>query len=177
MARRDLSPEDAELWRHVTRNVHPYTRPAQRAGEPSPEPRLRNPALSPEPPAQSRAPQRPAAPLVVGRAHDMDRRTARRLKRGELAVDARIDLHGLTLEQAHGALGGFIRREHGRGSRCVVVVTGKGRESEGGEGKIRRETPHWLNQPMLRPLVLAVTEARTRDGGTGAFYVLLKRRR
>ena len=56
----------------------------------------------------------------------------------------------------------------------MVVVTGKGRESE---GKIRRETPHWLNQPTLRPLVLAVTEARTRDGGTGAFYVLLKRRR
>ena len=104
----------------------------------------------------------------------MDRRTAKRFKRGELGVDGRIDLHGLTLDQAHAALGGFIRREHGRGSRCVVVVTGKGRESE---GKIRRETPHWLNQPTLRPLVLAVTEARTRDGGTGAFYVLLKRRR
>jgi DNA-nicking Smr family endonuclease len=105
----------------------------------------------------------------------MDRRTAKRFKRGELTIDARIDLHGFTLEQAHAALGGFVRREHGRGSRCVVVVTGKGHHS--GEGKIRRETPHWLNQPALRPLILAVTEARTRDGGTGAFYVLLKRRR
>ena len=175
MVRRDLNPEDAELWRYVTRNVQPYHRQAR---HPVPEPaeHVAPPRLSieapPEPPAR-RAP--PATPLVVGAAHDMDRRTAKRFKRGELGVDGRIDLHGFTLDQAHAALGGFIRREHGRGSRCVVVVTGKGRE--GGEGKIRRETPHWLNQPTLRPLVLAVTEARTRDGGTGAFYVLLKRRR
>lgn len=104
----------------------------------------------------------------------MDRRTARRLKRGELPVDGRIDLHSLTLEQAHGALTGFIRGAYGRGARCVVVVTGKGKS---GEGKIRRETPLWLNQAALRPLVLAVTEARTHDGGSGAFYVLLKRKR
>ena len=177
MARRDLNPEDAELWRHVTRNVQPYHRPARHAA-----PDVFEPAGSSRPsvPAPRDVPARrapPAAPLVVGDAHEMDRRTAKRFKRGELAIDARIDLHGFTLDQAHAALGGFIRREHGRGSRCVVVVTGKGRASESGEGKIRRETPHWLNQPTLRPLVLAVTEARTRDGGTGAFYVLLKRRR
>jgi DNA-nicking Smr family endonuclease len=175
MARRDLTPEDAELWRHVTRNVQPYHRQAR---HPAPEPAQhiappRHSAESPPEAPARRAP--PATPLVVGAAHEMDRRTAKRFKRGELAVDGRIDLHGFTLDQAHAALSGFIRREHGRGSRCVVVVTGKGKD--GGEGKIRRETPHWLNQPTLRPLVLAVTEARTRDGGTGAFYVLLKRRR
>jgi len=175
MARRDLSPEDAELWRHVTRNVQPYHRPVRHAAPEAPEP-----TTSPRPSvaAPRETPARratAAAPLVVGEAHDMDRRMAKRFKRGELGIDARIDLHGFTLDQAHAALGGFLRLEHGRGSRCVVIVTGKGRE--GGEGKIRRETPHWLNQPTLRPLVLAVTEARTRDGGTGAFYVLLKRRR
>jgi DNA-nicking Smr family endonuclease len=175
MARRDLSPEDAELWRHVTRNVQPYHRLARHATPeavetvPSPRPSA---AVAPEQPVRR---AQPSPPVVVGAVQDMDRRTARRFKRGELAIDGRIDLHGFTLDQAHAALGGFIRREHGRGSRCVVVVTGKG--SAGGEGKIRRETPHWLNQPTLRPLVLAVTEARTRDGGTGAFYVLLKRRR
>jgi DNA-nicking Smr family endonuclease len=183
-SRRDLSPEDATLWRHVVRNVNPFHTSRHPTEETVPEPppveakkspvqRLREPA-----PLVAPAPQ-PA--LAVGKVVDMDKRTARRLKRGELPVDGRIDLHGLTLDQAHGALTSYLRGAHNRGARCVVVVTGKGKGGEGpnGEktGKIRRETPHWLNQSALRPLVLAVTEARTHDGGTGAFYVLLKRKR
>lgn len=173
--RRDLSPEDAQLWRYVTRNVNPY----HGARHPTPEP---EPDAPPEkaPPIhrvrETPAPLAPQKSLSVGNVVDMDRRTARRLKRGELPVDGRIDLHGMTLDQAHGALTGFLRGAHNRGARCVVVVTGKGKGGEG-TGKIRRETPHWLNQAALRPLVLAVTEARTHDGGTGAFYVLLKRKR
>jgi DNA-nicking Smr family endonuclease len=177
-SRRDLSPEDAHLWRHVVRNVNPFHTPRHPTVEVAPEPppteskkpsvyRPREPVVAP------RAPQ-PA--LAVGKVVDMDKNMARRLKRGELPVDGRIDLHGLTLDQAHGALSSFIRGAYGRGARCVVVVTGKGQGGDG-TGKIRRETPHWLNQASLRPLVLAVTEARAHDGGTGAFYVLLKRRR
>ena len=171
-SRRDLSPEDAQLWRYVTRNVNPY----HGARHPTVEP---EPAPEPSPPVLHRSRETPASPapqkaLSVGNVVDMDRRTARRLKRGELPVDGRIDLHGMTLDQAHGALTGFLRGAYNRGARCVVVVTGKGGE---GTGKIRRETPYWLNQAALRPLVLAVTEARTHDGGTGAFYVLLKRKR
>jgi DNA-nicking Smr family endonuclease len=178
-SRRDLSPEDATLWRHVVRNVNPFHALRHPSAETAPEPppvetkkspvqRLREPA-----PAAVPAPQ---SVLAVGKVVDMDKRTARRLKRGELPVDGRIDLHGLTLDQAHGALTSYLRGAHNRGARCVVVVTGKGKGGEG-TGKIRRETPHWLNQAALRPLVLAVTEARTHDGGTGAFYVLLKRKR
>ncbi len=106
----------------------------------------------------------------------MDKRTARRFKRGDMNVDGRIDLHGLTVAQAHGALTGFIRGAHARGARLVIVVTGKGNSEKGG-GKIRRETPDWLNSPALRPYVLAVSEARQHHGGAGAFYVLLKRTR
>lgn len=171
--RRELTPEDAQLWRFVTRNVNPYHALRHPVGD---VPLPTKPEISAPSPAAN-APARQAAPqpvLSVGRVADMDRRTARRLKRGELPIDGRIDLHGLTLDQAHGALVGFIRGAYGRGARCVVVVTGKGKA---GEGKIRRETPHWLNQAALRPLVLAVTEARTHDGGSGAFYVLLKRKR
>ena len=106
----------------------------------------------------------------------MDRRQAQRLKRGQLPVDSQLDLHGLTLERAHVALSTFIRSAHARGARLVVVVTGKGNLKRGG-GRIRNEAPHWLNQPDLRSLVVAVTEARGRDGGSGALYVLLKRKR
>jgi DNA-nicking Smr family endonuclease len=180
-SRRELSSEDLKIWRHVTRSVNPLHGLSSRHPsddetdgqdeEPSrPKVPLQH-ALEPAPRAQPR----PAPPLTVGATADMDRRTAQRFKRGEMVVDGRIDLHGLTLDQAHAALTSFIRGAHGRGARCVVVVTGKGKAP--GIGKIRNETPSWLNQAPLRPLVLAVSEARHRDGGSGALYVLLKRKR
>lgn len=175
MSRRDLTSHDLKLWRHVTRSVaayNPTREPVLADDEPLPapsKPRIA-PVLTPAP----LKPATPPAPLSVGRTEDMDRKQARRLKRGELPVDARLDLHGLTLERAHGALTGFIRRAHANGARLVVVVTGKGPE---GRGRIRAEAPHWLNAPDLRPLVLAVTQAHTQDGGSGALYVLLKRKR
>jgi DNA-nicking Smr family endonuclease len=168
--------KDSELWRYVTRNVTPYRpqrHPTPDVAAPSredaraqtkPEPDY----FAPSPPPAKRSP----APLKLGAIAAMDKRTGQRFKRGDMAVDGRIDLHGMTVEQAHGALTGFIRRSHARGARCVVVVTGKG---ERGGGKIRRETPEWLNRPDLRPLILAVTEARPQHGGAGALYVLLKR--
>ncbi|MCA0199220.1 MAG: Smr/MutS family protein [Proteobacteria bacterium] len=170
--------KDSELWRYVTRNVTPY-RP-QRHPTPEPAatsreemraaPKAEPDYFAPSPPPAKRAP----APLKLGAVAAMDKRTGQRFKRGDMTVDGRIDLHGMTVEQAHGALTGFIRRSHARGARCVVVVTGKG---ERGGGKIRRETPEWLNRPDLRPLILAVTEARPQHGGAGALYVLLKRTR
>ncbi len=122
MARRDLTPEDAALWRYITRNVHPYRRGAQdivleETPAPSPPDRSEAPAARRPPSHRPNAP--PLAPLKVGAAADVDGRTARRLKRGELSVDGRIDLHGLTLEQAHAALAAFIRGGQRRGARCV----------------------------------------------------------
>ncbi|MGE4063926.1 MAG: Smr/MutS family protein [Rhodospirillaceae bacterium] len=168
--------KDSELWRHVTRNVVPYRAQRHPMADPAP---AREPGITaceadfsaPSPPPA----KRPPLPLKLGAVSAMDKRTAQRFKRGEMPVDGRIDLHGLTLDQAYGALSGFIRRAHARGARCLVVVTGKGGEK--GEGKIRREAPVWLNRGDLRPLILAVTEARPHDGGGGALYVMLKRSR
>jgi DNA-nicking Smr family endonuclease len=177
-SRRDLSSDDLKIWRHVTRSINPL--PGFRHPTPEDETVAEEPqrgkvfeaAVVDTPPRVS---PRPSPPLTLGATADMDRRTAQRFKRGDMAVDGRIDLHGLTLDQAHSALNAFIRGAHARGARCVVVVTGKGKG--GGIGKIRNETPHWLNQAPLRPLVLAVSEARYHDGGAGALYVLLKRKR
>lgn len=168
--------KDSELWRYVTRNVTPYRpqrHPTPEPAAPSREetraaPKSEPDFFAPSPPPAKRAP----APLKLGAITAMDKRTGQRFKRGDMTVDGRIDLHGMTVEQAHGALIGFIRRAHAQGARCVVVVTGKG---ERGGGKIRRETPEWLNRPDLRPLILAVTEARQHHGGVGALYVMLKR--
>jgi len=180
MTRRpDLSSEDLKIWRHVTRSITPLDgvarHPSEDEADPQPPPRKRATSVEEEP---ARAVVRPVIqpqPLKMGSTADIDRRTAQRFQRGEMHVEGRIDLHGLTLEQAHGALTSFIRGAAARGSRCVMVVTGKGKG--GSIGKIRAEAPHWLNQASLRPLILAVSQARVQHGGAGALYVLLKRQR
>lgn len=181
-SRRDLSAADQHLWRYVTRNVKAY-RPAAQPIETPAVPVVRKPNRpSPVNTTKHGTPVRPSValskpnPVTAGAMPNIDRRTGTKLKRGQLPVDGRIDLHGLTLDQAHAGLTAFLKGAYNRQARCVLVVTGKGRMGER-TGKIRGELSHWLNQPALRPLVLAFTEAQIRDGGAGAFYVLLKRNR
>ena len=109
-------------------------------------------------------------------APGLDKRSARRLKRGLRAIEARLDLHGLRQEEAHRALTSFIAGSYEAGKRCVLVITGKGRVSEGG-GVLRTNVPRWLNQAPNRMRILSFTHATPADGGTGALYVLLKRQR
>lgn len=105
----------------------------------------------------------------------VDGATERRLRRGLMAVEARLDLHGHTQAEAHAALADFILGSYESGRRCVLVVTGRG-EPAGGRGVLRRNLPGWLSAPALRPYVLASAPAHVRHGGAGASYVLLRRR-
>jgi len=114
------------------------------------------------------------APLAAGRSADLDGRTLDRLRRGQLRPEARLDLHGMTRDQAYAALMSFVENSQAAGKRCVIVITGRGRTSEGG-GVLRSETPGWLNSPLVRSRVLAFATAKPRDGGAGALYVLLRR--
>lgn len=114
--------------------------------------------------------------LRLGLMANVDRRTAERLRRGKLIIDDRIDLHNHTQDEAHRVLTQFILGASGAGCRCVLIITGKGAVSQGG-GVLRRQVPHWLNLPPLRPCVLAIAQAKSEHGGAGALYVLLRRRR
>jgi DNA-nicking Smr family endonuclease len=116
-------------------------------------------------------------PLDVGKIGGTDRRTADRLRRGRVAIDMRLDLHGLTLEIAHHRLLAFLVAAQASDARCVLVITGKGTRSDGGIGRLRAAVPRWLNESMFRPLVLSVTHARPKDGGAGALYILLRKSR
>ena len=173
-------PEDAALWEQVAREVKPLKRRVRKAPEekkPAPAPKIRGkakPAAAVAPPAKPEKPR--ASELVAGSTPGVDRRTAMKLRRGEMDIGARIDLHGYTLEKARTRLFAFIARAQDRGLRCVLVITGKGLRGEGA-GVIRNELPHWLNDRDLRPGIVAFTEAQPRDGGSGAFYVYLRRRR
>jgi len=186
--RRNLSSDEIALWDLVTRNVKRFA--SRTSSVPSPDPSPSAPHKA-QPIAQMSKPP-PIAPLPqrtleLGSSEGLDRRTAQRFARGRMDIDARLDLHGMSLSQAEAEVTRFIRAAAAADYRCVLVVTGKGRrkadtpsaifDDEGPRGRIRAEAPHWLNRPSLRPLILAVREAHFRHGGGGALYVLLKRRR
>ena len=114
--------------------------------------------------------------LAAGKSADVDSRTMDRLRRGRLRPEARLDLHGMTQDKAHRALDQFIAEAYSSGVRSIVIITGKGRVSEGG-GVLRNQVPNWLNAPNIRPSILAFSSAQPKDGGSGALYVLLRRRR
>ncbi|MFQ5783669.1 MAG: Smr/MutS family protein [Alphaproteobacteria bacterium] len=177
--------DDSALWRAAMRDVAPLktrtalTTPALHLAPEAPakeEAKRKRP--TPARPAVAPPPLRPPLPEIApgGRASGLDKRTAQRLRRGQLAIEARLDLHGLTQAQARALLDSFLAKSQDRGRRCVLVITGKGRVSEEG-GVLRAMTPRWLNLPPNRARILAIETAQPKDGGAGALYVLLRRKR
>lgn len=161
--------DELELWQSAMGKTAPL------AERPAPEahPKGQPPAVERRP-APSVAPHRPPPELDPHRPVGVDRRTWLRLKRGQVTIEARLDLHGQTQEQAHRRLGQFLASTAQRGARCVLVVTGKGLASG---GVLRHMVPRWLNEGGNRERVLAFSSAQLRDGGDGALYVLLRRHR
>jgi DNA-nicking Smr family endonuclease len=175
---RRLSDEEIALWTEVARGVKRRrgaalpTRSTAAVGEPTP---ATPPAAAVAPPSRP-AEQQPAPPLAP-----IERRLKRELARGRGAIDAALDLHGLTQAEAHQALRGFLRHSQARGARLVIVVTGKGGLLDEPvpwpqeRGVLRRLAPHWLREPDLRSVVLGFEEAGRAHGGSGALYVRLRR--
>ena len=178
-----LSPSDLELWRRVTEQAAPLkgkdpkkrktTLESPPAAPPPTAPKPK-PRAVPRPPAK--APPAPAKPaLAPGATADIDKRTAERLRRGKLPIEARLDLHGLRLVEAEQAFAAFLARYQAAGRRSVLVITGKGPGREG--GVIRQALPGWINQPANRARIVAFAPAQPQDGGHGAVYLLLRRRK
>ncbi len=101
------------------------------------------------------------------------REAAKRFK-SHAEIEATLDLHGLSKIEAYAAVARFLVRERGKGRRHLLIITGKGRE---GEGILRRELPHWLNEPALRAHLSAFAHAHPTRGGAGVMHVLLKKHR
>lgn len=113
----------------------------------------------------------------------MDSKHHRKMTRGKLKPESRLDLHGMTLAEAHPELIAFILGAQATGKRLVLVITGKGKARDEGyavpvrNGVLRHQVPQWLALPPLRQAVLQVTPAHVRHGGGGAYYVYLRRNR
>ena len=117
--------------------------------------------------------------IEIGSVAGLNRRQADALRGGDIAIDARLDLHGFSRREAAGKVAAFLAQSARSGLRCVLVITGQGRRDPlaKARGVLRGELEGWLNEPATRPLVLACVPAQRRHGGQGAFYVLLRRSR
>jgi DNA-nicking Smr family endonuclease len=114
---------------------------------------------------------------------NMDHKSFGKMKRGKLKPEAWIDLHGMTMAEAHPELVAFILGSQSLGRRLVLVITGKGKDRDGGgpiptrHGVLRHQVPQWLALPPLSQAILQVSPAHMRHGGHGAYYVYLRKRR
>lgn len=191
---RGLTPAEHEVWARVARTVKPLDRRTEdpnRASEPSSEPSR-----------DSAAPQETVSRAAL--AHWLDtplsalpdereparRENEKRVRRGRIEVEARIDLHGHTEASGRRALLGFLQRSRGRRLKSVLVITGKGASSRALEdrrfepwdpegprlpGVLKRAFPRWMGEPDFAALVSGYAPAHARHGGAGAYYVMLRR--
>lgn len=193
---RFLRPDEEELWGRIARTARPLAPERQSTLQKTAD------AKSAPAPKPAKPPQRleafeigsrtstsmpgyrldadPSRPLSKTPLR-MDRGAFLKMKRGKLVPDARIDLHGMTADAALSALTGFLFRAHSGGKRLALVITGKGRIMEDDDpvpartGVLRQSVPNWLSRPPLSSIVLQIVEAHQKHGGSGAFYVYLRR--
>jgi DNA-nicking Smr family endonuclease len=190
MAAKKLSDAEKALWCSVTERIEPMHEGF--AFEPSVKAQLKSAGAIPQKPKFAafrigekskdiaHRPSDTTSPKGV--TPNMDKRNFQRLVRGKLDIDGRLDLHGMTQEQAKITLRHKLLQAHGRGKRLILVITGKGKQRTDEfnrqiVGVLRQNVPMWLRQSPLSSIVLEVTSAQQRHGGEGAFYVYLRRNR
>lgn len=192
---RHLSSDERALWDRVAGRATPL-HPTREASAPDamPTPKPKKPMIPRDPVPDFRVGQK----ANTGRGHDvmrplvdrlaaapvnMDSKSFGKMKRGKLKPEARIDLHGMTMAQAHPELVSFILGSQSLGRRLVLVITGKGKDRDNGRpiptrhGVLRHQVPQWLALPPLSHVILQVTPAHLKHGGHGAYYVYLRRSR
>ena len=103
----------------------------------------------------------------------LERNREKALRDGDIAIDAKLDLHGMTQVEAFEALADFMHKKTKAGKRTYLIITGKGR---GGEGVLRRNLEGWISQLPEARSVLALRPAAPKHGGEGAFYVVMRKR-
>jgi len=179
---------DGDAWQQVAKTTRPLKKAVDIVPQPlAPLPKIYRPEGAGAA-AYAKAEAKQKTPLPHGRHSpkpppQMDKRLKQRFERGELPIEARLDLHGLTLANAERAMSKLIRDSIAQQKRCLLVITGKGLSRDGetgafqGRGVLRNWLPDYLRRGPWREQILGVAPARQELGGAGAFYVLLRRQR
>ncbi len=162
---RRLNPDEADLWGRLAKSV---TRPG--------EPRQPKPRMLLEAPPEPVARRGPAGTTL-------DAAWDRKLAKGEVPPDRTVDLHEMTVAEAHRALDAALASAIAAGARLLLIVAGKARDGRparlmpGGRGIIAASVEDWLALSPFAGNIAAVRRAHLRHGGAGALYVVLRRRR
>jgi DNA-nicking Smr family endonuclease len=185
---RRLAPDEQALWALVAATVkplHPH-RPIDAPTAASP-PAPRKPDRVGIGPQRAKAAPAPARTPAPASAETLDSSWDRQISSGRIAPDLVIDLHGLRREAARRLLYERVVSAAERGHRVILVITGKGSDPgpapadlmQGlpARGAIRADLPRWLGEEGLSARIAAVRRAHPRHGGSGAAYLILKRRR
>tara|TARA_A200000113_G_C8853171_1_gene350927 strand:- start:658 stop:1218 length:561 start_codon:yes stop_codon:yes gene_type:complete len=180
MSDKDTS-EDAALWAWLTQDVKPLKKDRKSLNPPEPSPVEKTKIIA-QPIAQRPPPhkQEPSRNKQIHKtSKELDKRTDDRLRKGQLPIEGIIDLHGLSKEQAHYSLKNFILKMHAQNKRSLLVITGKGQKNRDPlaphDGVIKKSLPFWFNESPFDHIVLKHYSAKPKDGGSGAFYVYLRR--
>jgi DNA-nicking Smr family endonuclease len=185
MTKRGQGDDDFSLWARVAATASPLQkRKAAASVRRAPAaPTMAAPTAAGAPRAAPVV-NTPSAKPVAKPAAPLDRQTSRHLDKGKIAVEARLDLHGMRQADAHTRLRQFLKSAQARGVKHVLVITGKGAEAnaksfyeEDERGVLRKAVPHWLSSNELAPLVVSFSSAPRRLGGEGALYVRVRRSR
>ena len=187
MKKRDLSDDEKELWKEFSRSTKPLPHQNKKTQQKTPEINKRiNPVdlkdqeqyLMGAQKASAQLKKSPALPMLR-----MDYKLHTKMRQGKIRPEAKLDLHGLNLSQAQPTLTKFILDAHGKGLRLILIITGKGRNSEDYDvipkrkGVLKASVPNWLSMEPLSSKILQITNAHGKHGGGGAFYVYLRKKR
>lgn len=172
--------DDINAWRREVANVKPLKHKVP-AELPKSETEVATkdapiaqstPSVRTAPPPRSPSPKN-IPPVAIGNIAGVDTATLRKLKRGQMPIHATLDFHGMKQAEALETLEYFVQRHAGGKRKLLLIITGKGGIENPGILKI--SLPQWLNLPTIRPSILYVDYANREHGGSGAFYVLLRK--
>jgi len=183
MSKRGKSDDgDHALWARVAETATPLGKRKQARVKPiSLKPERSHHAPKPEAARPLVTPKPKASPLP--HRAELDRQTTRRLEKGRVEVEAKLDLHGMRQRDAHAALRRFLKSAQDKDYRHVLVITGKGANQEAAKsfyeeearGVLRQAVPQWLSDPEFASIVVSFSQAPRRLGGEGALYVRLRK--
>jgi DNA-nicking Smr family endonuclease len=188
-----LTEDDHQVWEHTASSLSPlksvkgYVLEAMQGEEELAKLFAPKSAAGGQKSVRAEPPLPPPAQRKAPELNPFDRKNLKKIKRGKIEIEARIDLHGMRQAAAHSALIQFIHGSASMGRRWVLVITGKGLPSrhahddaerpfgEPPRGVLKRSVPMWLSEPDVRGLIVSFTEAAPEHGGSGALYVHLRR--
>tara|TARA_A100001011_G_C14249727_1_gene817291 strand:+ start:493 stop:1065 length:573 start_codon:yes stop_codon:yes gene_type:complete len=181
---RKLTEEDEKSWSEFTKNIEKHKQISQvfllekcksNAVSLKPKKETTNKATS----VQSRAPNKNDILSI----NAIDKKLSSKLKKGQAEPEKKLDLHGLSFNKARNAVRTFVLSAYSSHIRLVLIVTGKGQKrdkrkffsDESDIGILRKSLPTWLQSTELEPLILSITSAHISHGGSGAYYVYLRK--